>query len=273
MKNKIKKILKQELTRAYLGLFVCLVFTAVGIGLIVAGIHGGAFDNISSTIITGIFVLLFWGISIILFIHCLKRLVPYYQSVRALKYGIEDVATMCGYTYNLIGHHAGHRLGLLKTYYSVHLRFLDNEGNEILCKTAHNYNAEQFEQLQKMSKIKIKRHKKTAVIIEEFEDPLDYDFSELPEKLRIKSILVTVLAYISLACIIGGITCLCILDYSKAGFGILISGAVLLPFSAIFKSFIYFETENFVKNVLPNIRKANGKTIKRENQTEKENNK
>lgn len=60
MKNKIKKILKQELTRAYLGLFVCLVFTAVGIGLIVAGIHGGAFDNISSTIITGIFVLIFF---------------------------------------------------------------------------------------------------------------------------------------------------------------------------------------------------------------------
>ncbi|MDE7181928.1 MAG: hypothetical protein K2O41_02695, partial [Clostridia bacterium] len=218
MKNKIKTILKQELIWAYIGLFVCLVFTAVGIGLIIIGVRGSGFSHISSAVFISILVACFWGFSIFLFIQCLKRLVPYYQSSRALKHGIEDIATMCGHTYHSISHLGG-RTGTFKTYYSVHLRFLDNEGNEIIFKTAHNYDSEQFKQLQAMSEIKIKRYKRTAVIIEEFEDSLDYDFSELPKKLRIKSILVVVLAWVSLALIIAGITWLCVLNYTKRTLG------------------------------------------------------
>ncbi len=138
MKNKIKDILKQELTWAYVGLFVCLVFTAFGIGLIIIGGHGGGFNHISPTIFISVLVACFWGFSIFLFIQCLKRLVPYYQSLSALKHGTEDTATICGYTYRSISHHFGRRVGLSKPYYSVHLRFLDDEGKEIIYKTAHN---------------------------------------------------------------------------------------------------------------------------------------
>lgn len=46
----------------------------------------------------------------------------------------------------------------------------------------------------------------------------------------------------------------------------------MILISAIFKTFIYYETEKFVKNVLPNIRKANRKAQKREQCKEKENN-
>ena len=272
--NKIRTILKQELTWAYVGLFVCLVFTAVGIGLIITGARGGGFNHISSTVFISVLVSCFWGFAIFLFVQCLKRLVPYYQSVRALKLGIEDTATMCGYSYHKISHLRG-RVGTYKPYYSVHLRFFDNEV-EVIYKTAHNYNSDQFKQLQAMTEIKIKRYKKTAVIIEEFEE-LDYDFSELPKKLRIKSILTVVLAYVSLALIIGGITWLCVLDYTNTALGanwalgILICGIVLILISAILKSFIYYETEKFVKNVLPKIRKANRKAEKRERWKEEKN--
>ena len=274
MKNNIKAILKQELTWAYLGLFVCLVFTAFGIGLIIIWACDGGFTNTSWTVFISILVSCLWGFSIFLFTQCLKRLVPYYQSLRALKLGVEDTATMCGYTYRSIHHYWNRVLGT--HYFSVHLRFLDEEGNEAIFKTAHNYNSEQFKQLQAMSEIKIKRYKKTAVIIEEFEDPLDYDFSELPKKLRIKTILVVVLAYISLALIIAGITWLCISDYTNMGLdaralGIFISGIVLIGISGLLKSFIYYETEKFVKNVLPNIRKANRKAKKRERRKEEKN--
>ena len=279
MKNKVKTILKQEITWAYVGLFVCLVFTAVGIGMIISGARGGGFNHTSSTVFICILVACFWGFSIFLFIQCLKRLVPYYQSLRALKYGIEDTATMCGHTYHSISHHIGSsgRFGTFRAYYSVHLRFFDNDG-EVIYKTAHNYDSEQFKQLQAMTEIKIKRYKKTAVIIEEFEDPLEYDFSELPPKLRIKSILVVVLAYISLALIIAGITWMCVLDFTNTelntqSLGIFISGIVLILISAILKSFIIYETEKFVKNVLPKIRKANRKAKKRERWKEKEKNK
>ena len=274
MKNKVKTILKQEITWAYVGLFVCLVFTAVGIGLIIIGASDGGFDYTSWTVFICILVAAIWGFAIFLFIQCLKRLVPYYKSLKALKYGIEDKATMCGYTYHSIGP-TNSKYGY-KNYYSVHLRFLDEEG-EVIFKTAHNYDSEQFKQLQAMSEIRIKRYKKTAVIIEEFEDPLEYDFSELPPKLRIRSILVVVLAYISLALIIGGITWMCVLDYTntefggKWAFGTFISGIVLIFISAILKSFIIYETEKFVKNVLPKIRKANRKAKKRERWKEKKN--
>lgn len=279
MKSKIKGILKQELDWAYIGLFVCLVFAAVGVGLIITGSRGGAFEHISTTILISVLVACFWGFAIFLFIQCLKRLVPYYQSLKALKYGVEDTATICGHTYHSISHRLGRKgLGGFKTYYSVHLRFFDEEGKEIIYKTAHNYNSEQFKQLQSLPKIKIKRYKKTAVIIEEYEDPLDYDFSELPKKLRINSILVVVAAYVSLALIIAGIVWLCVLDYTKTtsgtnwALGIMISGIVLIVISAILKTFIYYETEKFVKNVLPKVRKANRKAQKRERWKEQERN-
>lgn len=279
LKSKIKNILKQEIAWAYVGLFVCLVFTAVGIGLVIAGGRGGGFSHISSTIFICILVSCFWGFSIFLFIQCLKRLVPYYQSLKALKHGIEDTATMCGHTYRSISHRTKGGVGPgRKTYYSVHLRFFDDAGNEVIYKTAHNYDYEQFKQLQSLTKIEIKRYKKTAVIIEEYNDPLEYEFSELPKKLRVKSIWVVVLAWISLAVIIAGIVWLCVLDYTKNdlgknwALGIFISGIVMILISAIIKTFIYYETEKFVKNVLPNIRKANRKAQKREQCKKKENN-
>ncbi|MDE6676391.1 MAG: hypothetical protein K2K12_01585, partial [Clostridia bacterium] len=186
--------------------------------------------------------------------------VPYYQSLKALKCGIEDTATICDYSSRAIKHHGKSNLAWnYHTFYSLKLRFFDDDGKEVLYKTAYNYNQEQFKQLQTMTEIKIKRYKKTAVILEEFEDPLDYDFSELPKKLRIKSILVVILAYVSLALMIAGITCLCIFEYKKWALGIFISGIVLILISAILKTFIYYETEKFVKNVLPNIRKAHKK--------------
>ena len=136
-------------------------------------------------------------------------------------------------------------------------------------KTAYNYNQEQFNQLYKKSEIKIKRYKNTAVIIEEFYDELDYDFSELPKNLRINSILVVVLAWISLALIVAGIACLCIFEYTPWAMGIFISGIVLIIISAILKSFIIYATEKFVKKTLPYIRKAQ----KRNRWKEKEENK
>ncbi|MDE7159026.1 MAG: hypothetical protein K2N74_05565 [Clostridiales bacterium] len=270
MKNRIKTFLKQELSWAYVGLFICLVFTAVGIGLIITGVRGGGFDHIASTVIISILASCFWGFSIFLLIQCLKRLVPYYQSLKALKHGIEDTATMCGHTYRSISHLRG-SVGSYRTYYSVHLRFFDNEGHEVIYKTAHNYDSEQFKLLQAKSEIKIKKYKNTAVIVEDF-DELEYEFSELPKKLRIKSILVVVLAYISLALIFAGITCLCIFNYTKWAVGIFVSGIILILISAISKAFINYETEKFIKNELPNIRKANRKAKKRERWKEQEKN-
>lgn len=143
----------------------------------------------------------------------------------------------------------------------MHLPFFDDNGKEVIYKTAYNYNSEQFKQLQAMPKINIKRYKNTAVIIEEFYDPLDYEFSELPKKLRINSILVVVLAWISILLIIAGIIWLCVLNYkgikglNNFAFEIFIGGIMLIIISAILKSFIIYETEKFVKNEFPTTRR------------------
>ena len=202
---------------------------------------------------------------------CLKRLIPYFQSLKALKYGTDATATICGHTAHSIKHSGLSNLVAwnYNTFYSIHLRFHDENGNEIIFKTGLNYNQEQFKQLSAIPKIKIKRYKNTAVIVEEFHDPLDYEFSELPKKLRINSILVVTLAWISLGLIISGITWLCILNYrgveglNKQALGLLLSGTVLILISAILKTFIYHATEKFVKNELPYARKYAKKLQKR----------
>ena len=177
-----------------------------------------------------------------------------------------------------IKHHGrGNLAWNYNTFYSIHLRFFDNDGNEVIYKTGLNYNSEQFKQLSDLTKVKIKRYKNTAVIVEEFHDPLDYEFSELPKKLRINSILVVTLAWISLGLIISGITWLCILNYrgieglNKQALGLLLSGTVLILISAILKTFIYHATEKFVKNELPYARKYARKLQKKNRRKEKEN--
>lgn len=262
MKIETKSVLKQELSWAYIGLFVCLVFSTCGIGLIVLGTNGGAFKAVSSAIFMCAFSFALLGFAIFLFIQCLKKLIPYYQSLNALKHGTDATATICGHTAHSIKHSGLSNLAWnYKTFYSIHLKFHDENGNEIIFKTGLNYNQEQFKQLSAMPKVKIKKYKNTAVIVEEFYDPLEYDFSELPKRLRINSILVVALGWISLALIIAGITWLCILNYrgikglNKWALGILLSGTGLIIISAILKSFIYIATEKFVKNELPYARK------------------
>ncbi|MDE6414213.1 MAG: hypothetical protein K2K48_02250 [Anaeroplasmataceae bacterium] len=268
MNKEIKQILKQELTWAYIGLVVCFVFTAVSVGLIIIWVDGSPFP-MSAMIFICIILFLLLGFSVFLFIQCMKRLIPYYQSLKALKYGIEDTATICDYSSMSIKHGQRGDLGWnYNTFYSLKLKFYIN-GKEVLYKTAHNYNQEQFNQLYKKPEIKIKRYKNTAVIMEEFYDELAYDFSELPKNLRINSILVVILAWISLALIVAGIACLCIFEYTPWGMGIFISGIVLIIISAILKSFIIYATEKFVKKTLPYIRKAQ----KRNRWKEKEENK
>ncbi len=172
------------------------------------------------------------------------------------------MTTICGSTYRSIKHGGLSNLAWnYKTYYSVHLKFYDDAGNELIFKTAHNYNSEQYKQLKAMPKVKIKKYKNTAVIVEEFYDPLDYKFSELPKKLRINSILVVILAWISFTLIIAGITWLCVLNYrgieglNKWALGILFGGIALILISAILKSFVYLKTEKFVKGELRYARK------------------
>lgn len=282
MKDKNKEILKQELFGAYLNLIVCLVFSAVGIGLIFAGLSGEAFYHISSAIFISVFIAAFLGFSIFLFIQCLKKLVPYYQSLKALKYGQESTATICGHTCHSIKHHGSSDLWGYHNYYSIHLRFFDDNGKEIIFKTGCIYNQEQFNQLSKLPEITIKKYKNTAVIIEELIDPLDYKFSELPKKLRINTILVVALAWFSLALIISGFVWLCVLDYNDIkglnnwALGILISGIVLIIVSATLKSFIYYKTKKFVENEPQNIRRAERKSKiekagKKKKETEKSN--
>lgn len=279
MKNKIKSILKQELSWAYVGLFVCAIFMACGIGLLFIGISGGAFGATSPSIFLCAISFALLSFATFLFIMCLKRLIPYFQSLKALKYGTDATATICGYTAHSIKHSGLSNLVAwnYNTFYSIHLRFHDENGNEIIFKTGLNYNQEQFKQLSAIPKIKIKRYKNTAVIVEEITDPLDYDFKELPKKLRINSILVVILAWISVLLMVAGITWLCILSFkvikglNKYGLGLLISGTILIIISGILKSFIIYSTEKFVKKELPYARKYAKKLQKKNRRKEKEN--
>ncbi len=271
MNKEIKSILKQELFWAYACLFACLVFASSGVGLIFIGFSGEAFNHTSSTIFISILIIALLGFSVFLFIQCLKKLIPYYQSLKALKCGQESTATICGHTCHSIKHHGNSNLAWnYLSYYSIHLKFFDNNGNEVIFKTGCNYNQEQFNQLSKLSEIKIKKYKNTAVIIEKLVDPLDYEFSELPKKLRINSILVVSLAWISVLFIVAGITWLCINNYNgmkgqanNCAFAIFISGIVLIIIGGVLKSFIYYKTEKFVKNQLPYIRARKRKEKKK----------
>lgn len=264
MKDKTKSVLRQEIAWAYVGLFVCFVFFAAGIFLIVNGIRGGA-GNTGSIVFICLGFFGFLGFAIFLFVQCLKRLIPHFKSMKALQHGTESTATICDYRAHY-HKNAGNSESPwnYKSYYSIHLKFLDDDGNEIIFKTAANYTAEQFKQLKEKQEIKIKQYKKTAVIIEEFFDPLDYEFHELPKILRINSILVLIMVLISFAVIIAGIVCLCVFDYKKWTFGLFIGGIVLIFISGILKTFIYVATEKFVKNRLPYIRKYNKKMQKKE---------
>lgn len=259
MNKKIKKNLKQGLIGAYAGLLVCFVFSAVGIRLMTIWFDGTP-TPVSAIVFICVILSFLLAFSIFLFVQSLNKLIPYFKSLRALKYGVEDTAVLCDYSARSLKQgridHMSHH------FYSLKLKFFV-DGKEVVFKTGYNYNQKQFNQLYEKPEIQIKRYKNTAVIIEEFYDEKDYDFKELPKKLRICSILVVVMAWISLAILISGISCLLIFEYTPWGLGILISGIALIIISGILKSFVIYTTEKFVKNTLPYIRKAQRRNRKK----------
>ena len=264
MKNNTKAILKQGISLAYILLFASLFFTACSVGIIITTVSNGVFTVIGLAIFVCVLVSAFLFFAIFWFIQGLKMLVRYFQSLRALKHGLDDTATICGYSKIALAHHFNWGY---KFYYSLKLRFFDDAGKEVLYKTGYNYNREQLKQLQAMLSIRIKRYNNTAVIVEEFYD--EYEFDELPKKLKTNSILVLVLAWISIALSVVGI-CLCIFNFSKWALGILISGILLLVISTVLKAFILSATTKFAKNDLKHVRAAENKAQKRKRWKEME---
>lgn len=259
MKNKVKDILKQGNFIAFIVLIASLLFAGFSVGIIITTIRNGLFAQVGPAIIMCILILAFLFCSVYWFVLSLKTLVPYFQSLKALKYGSDDTATICGYSKISQVHN--------KRLYSLKLRFFDDYGKEVLYKTPYNYTKEQFKQLQAMPMLKIKRYKKSAVIVEELTDK--YEFSDLSKKLKIYSISVFAMSWISILLFFGGMV-LYIFYMSKLALGMLISGILLLLISTILKAFVINSTDNFVKDELPHVRKVQNKAEKRKRWKEME---